>query len=60
MVGLLLGYCSNVRSGDQIAERLRNRAQKVAGSILAVPNEVVSLGKALEPYLPRGMSLYLL
>ena len=35
----------------QMAERLGNRAinQKVAGSILAVLIEVVSLGKALHP-----------
>ena len=44
-----------------MAERLGNLAinQKVAGSILAVSNDIVSLGKAL--HLPRGgMSLYLL
>ena len=34
--------------------------QKVAGSILAVLNEVLSLGKALHPACLEGMSLYLL
>ena len=36
--------------------------QKVAGSILAAQNEVVSLGKALNPTClgGRGVSLYLL
>ena len=34
-----------------MAERLGNRAlnQKVAGSIPGVPNDIVSLGKALHP-----------
>ena len=34
-----------------MAERLGSRVvnQKVVGSILAVPNDVVSLGKALHP-----------
>ena len=45
-----------------MAERLGNRSsnQKVAGSIQAVPNNVVSLGKALHPTCFGGMSLYLL
>ena len=39
-----------------MGERLRNRAinQTVAGSILAVRNDVVSLGQGTSPYLPRG------
>ena len=37
-----------------MAERLGNQAinQKVAGTILAVHNDVVSLGKALHPTCP--------
>ena len=45
-------------STGQMAERLGNQAinQKVAGLIPAVPNDVVSLGKALHPvtHLLRG------
>ena len=43
-----------------MAERLGNRAiKKVTGSIPA-KNDVVSLGKALQPTCLGGMSLYLL
>ena len=42
--------------GSQMAKQLGNRAtnQKVAGSILAESNDVVSLGKALPPTCLRG------
>ena len=45
-----------------MAGRLGNRAinQNVAGSILAVPNDVVSLGKALHTTCLGDMSLYLM
>ena len=47
---------------DQIAEQLGSRTinQKVVGSIPAVQNDDVSLGKALHPTCSGGMSLYLL
>ena len=56
------GKQMGLKIGSQVAERLGNRAsnQKVAGSIPAVQNDVVSLGKALHPTWLGGMSLYLL